>query len=133
MACLSALTFSFSLPSALLGSLNKDALMPAFRNPVRSMFFNVLPGYMQGRARAMSIALVTAAGVDDSAVSCCYCCSAWIIPPGYLVPGVSSPPACTCFSCRLMNKAYVSTLLATLKERLFLPDKADVWRPAGMW
>ncbi|MDH3872051.1 MAG: hypothetical protein OEU44_07550, partial [Gammaproteobacteria bacterium] len=53
-----ALVFSFALPSALLGSLNKDALMPAFRNPVRTMFFNVLPGYMQGRARAMSVAIV---------------------------------------------------------------------------
>jgi len=38
LACLTALTFSFSLPSALLGSFNKDSLMPAFRNPVRSMF-----------------------------------------------------------------------------------------------
>ena len=38
LACLAALTFSFTLPAALLGSINKDSLMPAFRNPVRSMF-----------------------------------------------------------------------------------------------
>ena len=58
LATLAVLTTSFAFPAALLGSFNKDALMPAFRNPVRSMFFNVLPDYMQGRARAMSVALV---------------------------------------------------------------------------
>jgi ATP/ADP translocase len=52
------LMFSFTLPFALIGSFNKDAIMPAFRNPVRNLFFNALPNYMQGRARAMSIALV---------------------------------------------------------------------------
>ena len=121
VACLTVLTFSFSLPSAILGSLNKDTLMQAFRNPVRSMFFNVLPGYMQGRARAMSIALVMPLAL--------MLCGVLLIllqhldhPVYYLVPGVFA--ACLyLFSCRLMNKAYVSTLISTLKECLYLPEK----------
>jgi len=121
VACLTVLTFSFSLPSAMLGSFNKDALMPAFRNPVRSMFFNVLPGYMQGRARAMSIALVLPLAL--------MLCGVLLIlmqhldsPVYFLVPGILAAALYLLYS-RQMNRAYVGTLLATLKERLFLPDK----------
>jgi hypothetical protein len=121
VACLTVLTFSFSLPSAMLGSFNKDALMPAFRNPVRSMFFNVLPGYMQGRARAMSIALVLPLAL--------MLCGVLLIsmqhldsPVYFLVPGILAAGLYLFYS-RQMNRAYVGTLLATLKERLFLPDK----------
>jgi len=121
VACLTVLTFSFSLPSAMLGSFNKDALMPAFRNPVRSMFFNVLPAYMQGRARAMSIALVLPLAL--------MLCGVLLIvmqhldsPVYFLVPGLLAAGLYLLYS-RQMNKAYVGTLLATLKERLFLPDK----------
>ena len=121
LACLTALTFSFSLPSALLGSFNKDSLMPAFRNPVRSMFFNTLPAYMQGRARAMSIALVLPLALMT--------CGVLLLvmqhldnPAWFLIPGVFAAGLYLLYS-RHMNKAYVGTLLATLKERLFLPDK----------
>jgi AAA family ATP:ADP antiporter len=121
LVCLSALTFSFSLPSALLGSFNKDALMPAFRNPVRSMFFNILPGYIQGRARAISIALVLPLALMVCGVMLLLMQRldnpAWFLAPGILAASLYL------FSSLQMNKAYVSTLLATLKERLFLPDK----------
>ncbi|MGB5306915.1 MAG: hypothetical protein WBO57_11810, partial [Gammaproteobacteria bacterium] len=120
-ASLAALTVSFAFPVALLGSFNKDALMPAFRNPVRSLFFNVLPGYMQGRARAISVAVVLPLAL--------MVCGVILIlmqrleNPGYfLVPGMLAAGLYLFFS-RRMNQAYVSTLLATLKERLFLPDK----------
>lgn len=121
LACLVSLAFSFTIPSALLGSFNKDTLMPAFRNPVRSMFFNVLPDYMQGRARAMSIALVLPLAL--------MVCGLILIvmqqmdsPLYFLLPGILSAGLYLFFSHK-MNKAYVGTLLATLKERLFLPDK----------
>ena len=121
LATLAVLTTSFAFPAALLGSFNKDALMPAFRNPVRSMFFNVLPDYMQGRARAMSVALVLPLALMT--------CGLLLIvlqrlenPVYFLVPGMLAA-SLYLFSARLMNKAYVSTLIATLKERLFLPDQ----------
>ncbi len=121
IASLAALVFSFTLPAALLGSINKDALMPAFRNPVRNMFFNVLPDYMQGRARALSIALVLPLAL--------MLCGGMLVfmqrmdyPLYFLLPGVLAA-LLYLLSCMQMNKAYVSTLLATLKERLFLPDR----------
>jgi len=121
LATLAALVTSFAFPSALLGSINKDALMPAFRNPIRSMFFNVLPDYMQGRARAMSVALVLPLALMT--------CGLLLIvlqrldnPVYFLVPGMVAA-GLYLLSSKFMNRAYVSTLLATLKERLFLPDK----------
>jgi ATP/ADP translocase len=121
LASLSALTFSFAFPAALLGSLNKDAFMPAFRNPVRSMFFNALPDYIQGRARAMSVAIVLPLAL--------LACGLILIlmqrfenPQYFLVPGMIAA-GLYLFSSTRMNHAYVSTLLSTLKERLFLPDK----------
>jgi len=121
VASLAALVFSFTLPAALIGSINKDALMPAFRNPVRNMFFNVLPDYIQGRARALSIALVLPLAL--------MLCGGMLIfmqrmdhPIYFLLPGVLAA-LLYLLSCMQMNKAYVSTLLATLKERLFLPDR----------
>jgi hypothetical protein len=121
LACLTALTFSFTLPAALLGSINKDSLMPAFRNPVRSMFFNVLPAYMQGRARAMSIALVLPLALMGGG-AILMLMQNMDTPVYFLVFGIFAAGLYLFYS-RQMNKTYVGTLLATLKERLFLPDK----------
>jgi hypothetical protein len=121
VASLAALVSSFTLPAALIGSINKDALMPAFRTPVRNMFFNVLPDYIQGRARALSIALVLPLAL--------MLCGGLLVlmqrmdyPLYFLLPGILAA-LLYLLSCMQMNKAYVSTLLATLKERLFLPDR----------
>ena len=121
LACLTALTFSFTLPAALLGSINKDSLMPAFRNPVRSMFFNALPAYMQGRARAMSIALVLPLALMGGGVILMLMQN-MDTPVYFLVFGIFAAGLYLFYS-QQMNKTYVGTLLATLKERLFLPDK----------
>ena len=120
LASMCTLVFSFSLPAALLGSLNKDALMPAFRNPVVTMFFNVLPDYLQGRARAMSIAVVLPLAL--------FLCGSllWVMlkmddTRFFLVPGALAAFCYFLFN-RRMNRAYISTLLSTLRERLFLPS-----------
>jgi len=120
LVSLLTLISSFTLPAALAGSMNKDALMPAFRNPVRSMFFNILPDYIQGRVRAMSVAVVL-----PLALMTCGCILLLMQradnPSFFLVPGVITSLLYILFS-RKMNKAYVSTLISTLKERLFLPE-----------
>jgi hypothetical protein len=121
VASLALLSFSFTLPVALIGSLNKDALMPAFRNPVRSMFFNILPDYMQGRARAISVAIVLPLALMT--------CGIILVlmqrlenPAYFLVPGIMAAGMYLLFNTK-MNRAYVGTLIDTLKERLFLPDR----------
>jgi hypothetical protein len=121
LASLAALTVSFTLPTALAGSLNKDAFMPAFRNPVHSMFFNVLPDHMQGRIRAISVAVVLPMALLT--------CGLLLVlmqrlgnPVYFLAPGMIAALLYLYFS-RKMNNAYVSALISTLKERLFLPNK----------
>jgi len=121
LASLAALTVSFSLPAALIGSLNKDALMPAFRNPVHSMFFNVLPDYMQGRVRAISVAVVLPLALLSGGFLLLLM-QRLDTPVYFLVPGMLAALMYVFFS-RKMNDAYTSTLIATLKERLFLPNE----------
>jgi len=121
LASLAALTVSFALPAALVGSFNKDALMPAFRNPVHSMFFNVLPDYMQGRIRAISVAVVLPLALLTGGFLLLLM-QRLETPVYFLVPGMLAAVLYLFFS-RKMNDAYVSTLVSTLKERLFLPNE----------
>ena len=105
---------------ALIASVNNGSMMPAFRNPSRQMFFNVLPDYMKGRARATSVALVLPLAL--------FICGALIL---YLQ--TSENPAliiyfgffCALmywFFCYRMGKVYSTTLIENLKEKLYLPE-----------
>jgi HEAT repeat protein len=120
-AALSSLAISFTLPSALLGSFNKDAIMPAFRNPVRTLFYNIIPTFIQGRARAISVAVVLPAAL--------FCCGLLLSlmqkmdsPVYFLLPGLAAAMMYLHYN-KKMNRAYEETLLKTLRERLFLPDE----------
>ena len=112
---------SFAFPAALAVSFNKDALMTAIRNPTRNLFFNALPDYMQGRGRASLLAVVLPAALivtgaflysvrrlDNSLVFLSVGLVASVV---YLVFNIG------------MNRAYVRTILNTLKERVFLPER----------
>jgi hypothetical protein len=112
----------FGLAPALAASVNKDAIMPGVRNPVRAVFFNVLPPAIQGRARAVSVMLVMPAAL--------VVCGGllWVLqrledPLQFLVPGAVAAALYGLSSWR-MNGAYVDTLLGHLKARLSLPEDA---------
>jgi len=113
--------FHFGMPTAIVGSLNIKAVMPAIHNPVRTMFLNVLPQQIQGRARAMSIAIVLP-------VSLFVCGSLLLLlqkfndPVYFLIPGTTAAGLFLYYSIR-MNRAYGKTLLTHLKEHLFLPEE----------
>ncbi|GMR19902.1 MAG: hypothetical protein BMS9Abin36_0497 [Gammaproteobacteria bacterium] len=111
---------NYALPSAIFGSFNKDALMPAIRNPTRNLFFAALPDYMQGRARALSVAVVMPVAL---AVTGTFLYIAQRSDNPYSFLGVGLVASIVYFYfCRRMNRAYVEAILVTLKERLFLPD-----------
>jgi hypothetical protein len=115
-----ALLVSFALPAALIGSVHKDVVMPAVRNPTRNLFFSVLPDYIQGRARALGVALVLPIALALTG-------GLLVGLQGlqnrnlFLVGGIMASLFYLYFNIR-MNKAYMSTILATLKEKLFLPS-----------
>ena len=117
----SALFFSFTLPAALIGSFNKDAIMPAFRNPVRNLFYTALPEHMHGRAHALSIAIVLPLALMVCGILL------WIMQKMgnhhyFLSIGVTAAVLYLFFNYK-MNHAYVSEMLTNLKDKLFLPDK----------
>ena len=116
-----ALLASFSLPSAILGSFNKDALMPAFRNPVHNVFMAALPGQLQGRARAMSLVIVMPLALLVAGLFL------WAAQPldstRYLaLIGMIAAAGFLFFSHR-MNAAYIREIVQNLRERLFLPEQ----------
>lgn len=113
-----ALLAAFKLPAALAGAFNRHVIMPSFRNPSRALLFQVLPDYMQGRARALSIGLVLPLAIlvagalarlpGPDQVS-------WALP----LMGIAAAAAYLAFSV-LSNRAYLGAMLATLGERLFI-------------
>ncbi|TET60423.1 MAG: MFS transporter, partial [Candidatus Stahlbacteria bacterium] len=111
---------SFSLHSALAGSINKDAIMPAFRNPVRAIFFNAIPENIRGRALSIQIVIVI-----PLALAVCGTLLLFMQKMGepiyFLAIGVSAA-ICYLFFNHKMNNAYLSEILSNLKQRIFIPD-----------
>ena len=114
------LMFSFTLPLALIGSFNKDAIMPAFRRPVRNIFMDALPVRIQGRARAMSIVVVLPLALAAAGLFL------WVAqradePSLFLFPGMLAAVVYFWFN-RRMNKAYATEIVKNLKQKLFVPE-----------
>ncbi len=119
---------SFSLPFALLASVVKDVINPAVRSPVNSLFFQALPGYMEGRARAMSVAIVMpcALAVTGSLL--------WLVQHlantvYFLALGMTAAVGFM-YSAWRMNRAYIGSILQSLRAKVFVPG--DV-APAAHW
>ena len=121
LASLAGMIFQLGLPTAISSSINIKSVMPAFHNPVRTMFLNILPQQIQGRARAMTMAIVLPVSLIASGIML------WFLqklndPLYFLIPGAVAASLFLYFSIR-MNRAYGKTLLTHLREHLFLPDK----------
>lgn len=115
-----ALVVNFSLPAAVLGSLIKDALMPAIRNPVRALFFNALPSFIQGRSHAVSVGIVLPVALASAGMALML--AQHIANVLYfLTIGMITATAYLFFSYR-MNKAYVTSIINSLREKLFVPN-----------
>lgn len=108
---------------ALIASVNNSSVMPAFRNPTRQMFFNVLPDYIQGRARATSVALVLPLAL--------FVCGMMILylqtsdnPTLIIYFGIGCA-LLYWFFCYRMGKVYSVTLIENLKKKLYLPAEVS--------
>lgn len=121
LMCFAGMITFFNVPAALVSTVNRRVLLPSMRNPSRSLLFDALPDYMQGRARALSLMLVLPAGYIFVGVVL-HTLKTWHAPYSYLTAGVVSASLYMYFSVRT-NRAYVEALLSTLKERLFLPSE----------
>ena len=109
----------FALPSAIVASFNRDAIMPSLRNPSRDLLLNVLPDYMQGRVRALLTGLILPAALIVCGLGLYWLQSA-STPAGFLLAGLGAAATLFYYSLR-SNRAYLNAILVTLRERLFLP------------
>ena len=121
LASLAGMIFQLGLPTAISSSINIKSVMPAFHNPVRTMFLNILPQQIQGRVRAMTMAIILPVSLITSGIML------WFLqkmddPLYFLVPGAITAGLFLYFSI-LMNRAYGKTLLTHLREHLFLPEE----------
>ena len=121
LMCFAGMVAFFNVPSALVSTVNRRVLLPSLRNPSRSLLFDALPDYMQGRARALSLMLVLPAGSIFVGLGL-QALTKWNAPWSYLTAGVIACALYLYFSIKT-NRAYVEALLSTLKERLFLPSE----------
>lgn len=104
--------------AGIAASINKDSIMPAFRNPSRQMFFKVLPDYMRGRARASAIVLVLPIAL--------LICGLLILVLQHIDITLIYYLGLACslmylYFCHRMGKNYINTLIDNMKERLFIP------------
>lgn len=107
--------------AALFASINRETIMPAFRNPARQLFFNVLPEYMKGRARAISIAVVMP-------VALLICGGLILFMQQYdsiqAIAGAGLVLALVyMLYCIRMGREYVATLIQSMREKLYLPNE----------
>lgn len=114
-----ALLLHFQLPSALAGSFNRRVLLPTVRNSSRNLLFTALPDYIQGRGRALSLVLVLPlAMIFTGGMLLVF--QTFASPVWMLLIGMVAALLYLLFSI-LTNRAYVASLLGTLRETLFLP------------
>ncbi len=110
----------YAWPAALVASFNKDAVMPAFRNPVRNLFFDALPPGQQGRARAMSVMIFLPLALSACG-SLLWAVQATEEVRPFLGLGLAAALGYLLFNLR-MNRAYVQTLGHHLVARLRTPQ-----------
>lgn len=118
LAVFVGLAASFRVPAALAGSVVQRTLIPAMRNPSRALLFQALPDHIQGRARALSLAVVLpvgillAAGIFKSVPAES---QPWLLP----LIGLAAAAVYLAFSIAT-NASYPGALLDTLGEKLFV-------------
>lgn len=106
------------LIAAVASSISRESIMPAFRNPSRQMYFNVLPDYMKGRARATAVVFVMPAALLVCGVLLIFLntlSSYYVYTLGFVSASVYL------IFCYRMGKNYVSTLISNMRERLYIP------------
>ncbi len=130
LASLLALFFSFSLPAAVMGSFNRDALMNAFRDPVWEIMLKVLPASAQGRIRAMILAVVIPLALLVSGLGL-WLLQSWFDTTTMVWVGMATALVYGYCNWR-MNIAYLDEIITYLKRKLsfkknrdFLSEKPD--------
>lgn len=117
-----ALLASFTMPSALIGSIVKDAVFPAIRRPARNLLQAALPDQMQGRVRALAVALILPLALALTG-ALLYLGQTSDATRYFVYIGIGA--SMLYFVCNLrLNRSYVAELIETLRERVLVERPA---------
>jgi hypothetical protein len=127
---LGLLTFSATYTAAVLGRINSRGILPGFRNNVAGLFYQALPGYMQGRVRALITGLVLPLGLLAAALFLGLISRdvplEWVAGGGFVV-------AVALLWVKLKkNEAYAKSLVELVSESVFAEDKDQVAQLGGL-
>lgn len=124
------MTISASYMAAVMGRINTSGMLPGIRNTVAGFFFHALPGYMQGRARALITGLILPLGLVGAALFL------WMVPkdaPLEWVAGGGFVLALVLFWVKLKkNDAYADSLLELVSQSVFTEDAGRVADMGGL-
>ena len=116
----SALLISFTLSIAVYVSILRDSILNSLQNPIRIIFFNALPVYMQGRAGAVAIAIVMPLALLICGILLLFMQHMDHVAY-FLIPSIFLACAFLFYSYK-MNKMYTKSLTSHLKDHLYLPE-----------
>ncbi len=120
VAALGGLALWFALPLAFFGSFVRETLLPAVRRPARAMTLNALPPGRDAQVRALQVAIILPAGLLGA--SALLLVTAPVAGPHAMLIAGSGVAGAALWWERRVIRAYVESLLATLRERLTLPN-----------
>lgn len=117
------LSLSASFIPAVIARFNYRGMLHAFRNPAANTFYNALPGYMQGRARAMTIGLILPLGLAAAGLLLIF------IPKSL----TGEPLALMALGASILylyvktrkNKVYGETLIELIQSQVYLNKRID--------
>jgi hypothetical protein len=116
--------------AAVMGRINSRGVLSGFRNNVAGLFYQALPGYMQGRVRALITGLVLPVGLLAAALLL------WAAPqdaPLEWVAGGGFVAAVMLFWVKLKkNDAYRESLVAMVGDSVFVEDADRVSALGGV-
>ncbi|MDH5546074.1 MAG: MFS transporter [Gammaproteobacteria bacterium] len=112
----------FVLPMAAFAYFARDVIMPVFRNPVQSIFYTAFPRQVQGRIRAVSVGLILPFALIASGLVLYGLQSLqWDI--GLVIAGLVFSLGFLISNYK-MNRAYAPTLIANLRQKVYVPDRS---------
>lgn len=124
------MTISAGYLAAVMGRINTSGMLPGIRNTVAGLFFQALPGYMQGRARALITGLVLPLGLVGAALFL------WLVPKGApleWVAGGGFVLALVLFWVKLKkNDAYADSLVELVSQSVFTDEAGKVAEMGGL-
>ena len=118
-----ALAISFSLPSAILGTLCKDVLLPGIHRPSRHVLLNAIPRALYGSIRALFLVLILPLALVLGG-TLLYLGQHMDSPFVFVLLGLVTAGFLTWFTWRA-NKVYSPSLLTSLREQVFVSQGSE--------